>query len=112
MEGKVSFGDFAKLELRVGEIKKVEAHPNADKLFVLAVDLGEESERTIVAGLKGFYSEDELVGRKAIFAANLEPAVLRGVESNGMILAAVSEDKKEVKILSVDDGAEVGMRVS
>jgi len=112
MSDKIPFGEFGKVKMVVGEIKRVEDHPNADKLLVLSVDLGEESERTIVAGLRGFYSADDLVGKKAVFVANLEPASLRGVESNGMILAAVSEDKSEVKILSVDGDMKPGTRVS
>lgn len=96
---KISLDDFKKIDLRVGEILEVEEHPNADKLFVLKVDLGEDSTRTICAGLKGFYSTEELIGKKAIFVANLEPRNLRGIESNGMILAASNSDKTEVKIL-------------
>src|SRR3989344_9306460 len=98
---KIKYDDFAKLDLRVGKIIEIEEHPNADKLFVMKVDLGEgkSKERTIVAGLRGHYKKEELEGKKAIFVANLEPVKLRGVESNGMILAAVSEDRKEVVFL-------------
>jgi methionyl-tRNA synthetase len=74
------------LDLRVAEIKKAEAHPEADKLLVLGIDIGEE--RTIVAGLKGHYSPEELVGKRIVVVKNLKPAVLRGVESRGMLLAA------------------------
>jgi methionyl-tRNA synthetase len=109
---KVSIDSFAKLDLRVGKILEVEPHPNADKLFVMKVDLGEKEPRTIVAGLRAHYEADKLKGKLAIFAANLEPAVLRGVESNGMILAAVSEDHKKVVILTPEKGAEVGFKVS
>lgn len=112
MDDKINYNDFAKLDLRVGLIKEVEEHPNADKLLVLKVDLGEDSERTICAGLKGFYSIEELKGKKAVFVVNLEPRELRGIESNGMILAASSEDKSEVKILLVDGDLEVGSKVS
>ncbi|MBI2137288.1 methionine--tRNA ligase [Candidatus Woesearchaeota archaeon] len=73
--------------LKVGVIESVEAHPSADKLYVLRVNLGSES-RTLVAGLKAFYSVEELLNRKIIVVANLKPAVLRGVESQGMLLAA------------------------
>ena len=98
---KVKYEDFTKLDLRVGKIIEANEHPNADKLFVMKVDLreGKEKERTIVAGLRGYYKKEELKGKKAIFVANLEPAKLRGIESNGMILAAVSEDRKEVVFL-------------
>ena len=107
---EVSFGDFGKLELRVGRIVEAKEHENADKLFVLKVDLG-EGERTIVAGLRGYYTADELRGKKAVFVVNLEPVVLRGVKSNGMALAAVSEDKKKVVLLEAEN-AEVGWKVT
>jgi len=112
MSEKISIKDFNKMDLRVGEIKSVEEHPNADKLWVMKVDLGEGEDRTIVAGLKDYYSVDELKGKKAVFVVNLEPAVLRGVESDGMILAASNEDKSEVRILTVDGDLEVGSKVS
>jgi methionyl-tRNA synthetase len=111
---KIKYDDFAKLDLRVGEIKEVKDHPNADKLYVMKVDLGEGKgkERTIVAGLRNYYEKDELEGKKAVFVANLEPAKLRGVDSNGMILAAVSEDHSEVKILLVDGDMKPGTKIS
>ncbi len=111
--GKVNISDFAKLDLRVGEILEVEEHLKADKLLVLKVGFGSElGERQIVAGLRGFYSLEELKGKKAIFIVNLEPVVLRGVESNGMILAASNSDKSEVRVLMVDGDLEVGSKVS
>ncbi len=109
---KVKYDDFAKLDLRVGEIKSVEEHPNADKLFVMKVDFGELGERTIVAGLRGFYSVDELERKKAVFVVNLEPVVLRGVESNGMILVAVSEGKNVVSFVGPEKDIAVGTRIS
>ena len=69
MTEKIPYSSFQKLDLRVGEILEVNEHPNADKLFVLRVDLGEDSSRTIVAGLKAYYSADELIGTKAGNAA-------------------------------------------
>jgi methionyl-tRNA synthetase len=108
----VPFSAFAKLDLRVGEILEVNDHPNASKLLVLKVNLGEEEPRTIVAGLRGYYSKEDLEGKKAIFVANLEPVVLRGVESNGMILAAVSGDRKKVFFLSPEKDIEAGTKVS
>ena len=83
----ISFEDWEKLELQVAEITNVEEHPNADKLIVITVDLGTET-RTLVAGLKGHYDPDDLLGKKVIVFTNLEPTELRGVKSEGMILAA------------------------
>ena len=85
---EITVEEFRKLDLRVGTIKEVAEHPNADKLFVLKVDIGEDV-RQLVAGLKGHYEEDDLIGKKVIVLANLKPAELRGVKSNGMLLAAV-----------------------
>jgi methionyl-tRNA synthetase len=100
-EGKIPFSEFAKLDLRVGKILDVSEHPNADKLFVMKVDLGEGDgkERTIVAGLRKYYTKEQLIGKKAIFVANLEAAKLRGVESNGMILAAATEVEELVVVI-------------
>ena len=87
----ISFQDFKKLDIRVSEIKAVENHPNADKLLVMQVKVGDE-ERQLVAGLKGHYEPDELQGKKIVIVANLEPAVLRGEKSEGMLLAATDGD--------------------
>ncbi len=100
-----TFDDFSKLELRVGRILEANDHPNADRLYVLKVDLGEKQIQ-LVAGIKNSYTREELIGKSAIIVANLEPKVLRGVESNGMLLAAHSEDK--IIILTTDKEASPG----
>ncbi len=87
----IDFEQFNKVDLRVGTIKEVEDHPNADKLVVLTVDLGDVGERKVVAGIKEKYGKDKLVGRQIIVVVNLKPAKIRGVESQGMLLAAVDE---------------------
>jgi len=107
MTDKISFGDFEKVDLRVGRILEVEEHPNADKLFVLKVEFGSGiGERTICAGLRGHYSAEELKGKQGIFVVNLEPRNLRGVESDGMILAVSSNG--EVKIIKPKIDMKVG----
>ncbi|MEN7982230.1 MAG: methionine--tRNA ligase subunit beta [Nanoarchaeota archaeon] len=94
MEGIIQFEDFAKVDLRVGEIKEVEEIEGADKLWKLSVDLGKEiGERTICAGIKEYYSKEELMNKKIIVVVNLAPRKMRGIESQGMLLAA-SEDEK------------------
>ncbi len=104
----VTLEEFKKIQLRVAEIESVVPHPNADRLYVLGVKIG-EVRKTIVAGIRNHYKEDELKGKKVVIVDNLEPAVIRGVESNGMLLAA-----SDGEILSVvtperllKDGAEV-----
>jgi len=110
MSETISIRDFAKLDLRVGEVKSVELHPNADKLLVLKVDLGEAEPRQMIAGLKGYYEPEELVGLKIVAIVNLEPAVLRGVESQGMLLAAVTDD--QVVCLTPEKDIPTGARIS
>ncbi|MSS74923.1 methionine--tRNA ligase [Candidatus Pacearchaeota archaeon] len=109
--GKISYDDFSKVELKVGLIKDVKPHPNADKLYVLTVDLGEDTPRTIVAGLRNHYQPEHLKGKKALFVANLAPVTLRGIESNGMILAAVNDDDSHVVILQPEQDIPPGSKI-
>ena len=89
--------DFKKLEFKVAQIKEVSDHPNADRLYVLKVVLGvnpegQPVERQLVAGIRSSYPDKEkLIGRRVVIVANLDPAVIRGVESQGMVLAASDE---------------------
>ena len=106
----VDFETFMKVELRVGKISSVEEHPNADKLMVVKVDDGSENGRTICAGLKEYYAPDEMNGMHVIFVANLEPRKLRGIHSEGMLLAA-DDESGNVKLLTVDHSMEPGSRV-
>jgi len=87
----VSFKEFQQLELRVAEIVEVKPHPNADRLYVLKVKVG-ELEKQIVAGIKLHYSPEQLVGKKVVVVNNLEPAVIRDIESSGMLLAASNNE--------------------
>ncbi|HBG62011.1 MAG: methionine--tRNA ligase subunit beta [Omnitrophica WOR_2 bacterium GWF2_38_59] len=84
--------DFMRIQMVTAEIKEVADHPNADRLYVLKVDLGEEQPRQIVAGIRKSYQKEELVGKRIIVIKNLEPAVIRGEESQGMLLAAAGEN--------------------
>ena len=88
----ITIDRFREMELKVGTVTAAEPHPNADRLVVLRVDLGSE-QRQIVAGIRAHYAPESLVGRQIIVVANLEPAMLRGVESQGMLLAASSGDR-------------------
>ncbi len=83
----ISIDDFSKLEIKIGTILSAEKIENADKLLKLEVDFGEE-KRTIVSGIAQFYKPEDLVGKQCPFIINLEPRMLRGIESQGMILAA------------------------
>lgn len=105
----INIEEFRKLELKVGTVLSAETHPNADRLLVLRVDLGSE-ERQIVAGIRRSYTAEELVGRQVVIVANLEPATLRGIESQGMLLAA--SDGERVVILTPQKEVSAGSKVS
>ncbi len=110
---EVSFDEWSKLDLRVAEIKQAEDIEGADKLYKLIVDVGELGERVLCAGIKQYYKKEDLIGKKIIIIANLKPRVIRGIESKGMLLAAVSEDHSKVILLAPDsEDAEPGMRIS
>jgi methionyl-tRNA synthetase len=87
----VTYEDFQKLDLRVATIKEVNDHPNADRLYVISIDLGDRTKQ-IVAGIKPSYLKEDLIGKQIVVVDNLEPAVLRGVESQAMLLAAQDEN--------------------
>ncbi len=111
VEGIVTFNDWSKLDLRVAEILEIEDVAGADKLYKLKIDLGTET-RTLVAGLKKYYTKEELEGKRCIVFCNLEPKKLKGIDSIGMILAAVNDDQSEVKLLQPDGDIEIGSKVS
>jgi len=109
-EDKIPFAEFQKIDLRVGKITKVQPHPEADKLYILLVDLGEgEHDIQLVAGLRGHYKEEELINKEIVVVRNLQPAVLRGVESQGMLLAA--EFKGKVVLISPEKLIETGAKI-
>ena len=107
LEGKIDIEDFAKVSLVVGKVVACEPVPKSDKLLKLSVDIGSET-RTVASGIAKFYKPDDLVGKKIILVENLKPAMLRGVKSEGMILASGEDD---VKVVFIDDSVPVGSKV-
>jgi methionine--tRNA ligase beta chain len=105
----ITIDEFRNIELKVATVKAAEPHPNADKLLVLHIDLGSE-ERQILAGIRKDYTAEELVGRQIVVVANLETAKLRGMESQGMLLAA--SDEGRVVILMPEKHVQPGSKVS
>jgi methionyl-tRNA synthetase len=103
----ITYDDFAKLEFKVGKILEATDHPNADKLLVLKVDVGDKSLQ-MIAGVKGFYAPQDLIGKYVAVLANLEPRPLRGVESQGMVLAASTADKTQLCFVVPDKEIAVG----
>jgi methionyl-tRNA synthetase len=105
----ITIDDFAKVELRVAEVVEAEAVPKADRLLKLQVQIGND-RRQIVAGIAQYYSPEQLVGKKVIAVVNLKPVKLRGVESNGMLLAAKKKDK--LTLLTIDSDLPSGAGIS
>jgi methionyl-tRNA synthetase len=101
----INIEDFRKLELKIAQIKEVSEHPNADRLYIITLDVGENTKQ-VVAGIRGSYAKEDLIGKQVVVVDNLEPAVLRGVESQGMLLAA--QDEEGICIISPERKAKLG----
>jgi len=96
----ITYDDFIKLDLRVATVVEADDHPNADKLIVLKIDIGGE-QRQIIAGIKGYYQPADLVGKQLVVVTNLAPRKMRGLESQGMLLAATVPGEEEHSYLDV-----------
>jgi methionyl-tRNA synthetase len=109
--GLIGFEDFAKVQLRIAKVLEAGFHPNADKLLLLKVDLGDE-QRQICAGIRGYYEPEALVGKNIVVVANLAPRTMRGEVSQGMLLAGSTPDRSDVVLLTTDRDLPPGSSVS
>ncbi len=107
---EIAFKEWQKLDLRIAKILDVKDHPNAEKLYLLEIDLGGE-KKTLVAGLKEHYKPEELKGKLCVVFTNLEPATIRGIKSEGMIMAAVNKDKSKVILLAPEKDIDLGSKI-
>jgi methionyl-tRNA synthetase len=107
---EIQIDDFFKVDMRVGLVTAARKHPDADKLLHLTIDIGEAEPRSICAGIAGVYDPEKLVGRKVAIVANLKPRKMRGIESQGMIIAA-SGDDRHPNLVSFLENAPVGARL-
>ncbi|MDY7108561.1 MAG: methionine--tRNA ligase subunit beta [Planctomycetota bacterium] len=114
----IPFDDFLKLDLRAATVTACEPHPNADRLLVISLDDGSTDGRQVCAGIKPWYTPEELVGRQVVIVANLEARKIRGVTSHGMLLAASDEkegggkDDRDVVILTLEKPVKPGSGIS
>ena len=106
----IEFKDWEKIDLKVGKIEKVEDIEGADKLYKLTVNIGKEN-KIVCAGLKKHYSKEQLKNKKIILFVNLTPRKMKGVESQGMILAAISEDESQVILISPEKDIKEGSKI-
>ncbi len=111
IDGIVEFKDWEKIDLRVGEIIEVDEIEKADKLYKLKINIGSEN-KIVCAGIKQYYSKEELLNKKIILFVNLKPRILRGIESQGMILAASNENSSKIVLISPEKDIEAGSRIS
>jgi methionyl-tRNA synthetase len=107
----VSYDEFSKIELKVGIVKIAELVPNSEKLLRLELDVGEEKPRQLVAGIAQHYKPEELIGKSIIVVANLDIRTIRGLESQGMLLAADLESEGRVALLTTDSNVPAGTRI-
>jgi len=111
---EITYEDFIKLDLRVATVTEVRDHPNADKLICMTVDVGGGEQRQIIAGLKGHYAPEALLGKQIVVVVNLAPRKMRGLESCGMLLAAVvgGDPEQDVVVLTLDKEVPPGTPVA
>lgn len=106
---EIEIGDFAKVELLTGRVVAAEAHPDADRLLVLSVQAGQET-RSICAGIRQWWQPEQLIGKDIVIVANLKPRKMRGVMSQGMLLAV--QDGDDVIPLTTMKPVQPGLRIS
>lgn len=106
----ITLEEFQKIELRVATVIRAERVPGAEKLLKLQIDVGSE-QRQLVAGIAKHYTPEELLGKQIVVVANLQPAVIRGVESQGMLLAASTDDQAQLALVTLQRPVPNGCRV-
>ncbi|MGC8572019.1 MAG: methionine--tRNA ligase subunit beta [Candidatus Micrarchaeia archaeon] len=107
---RISYDEFSKIDLRVAKIINVEEVEGLKKLYKLTLDVGEAENRTILAGIKKYYTKEELINRNIVIVANLEPKEIAGLKSNGMLLAA--SDEERVVLLTTTSDVKPGSKIS
>ena len=106
----ITYEDFQKIEIKIGQVVSAEKVPETDKLLKLEVDFGEEKNRTIVSGIAHAITPEDIIGKQVPFVTNLEPRTIRGVESNGMIMVAIDEAENPV-LLNPSQAIKPGSKV-
>ena len=106
----IAYGDFAKLDIRVGKITDVKRHENADKLYIVQIDVGEQSLQTVTS-LVPYYTEEELMGKQVVVLCNLAKAKMRGETSECMLLCAETEDESESVLLTPERLMPAGVKI-
>lgn len=101
MKEKIDYEDFSKVEFKIGIIKECVKHPNADRLLVFQIDVGEEVPRQIISSIAEFYNPEDVIGKRVVVVTNLKKAKFRGMESDGMLVCASLPNDEDVELLTI-----------
>lgn len=101
MKEKIDYEDFSKVEFKIGVIKEFVKHPNADRLLVFQIDVGEEVPRQIISSIAEFYNPEDVIGKRVVVVTNLKKAKFRGMESDGMLVCASLPNDEDVELLTI-----------
>ena len=111
MKPKIDYDDFAKIEFKIGVIKECVKHPNADRLLVFQIDVGEEKPRQIISSIAEFYKPEDVINKRVVVVTNLKKAKFRGMESNGMLMCASLDNDEDVELLTITKNFAGGTKV-
>lgn len=111
MKPKIDYEDFAKIEFKIGVIKECVKHPNADRLLVFQIDVGENEPRQIISSIAEFYNPEDVIGKRVVVVTNLKKAKFRGMTSNGMLMCASLENDEDVELLTITKDFAGGTKV-
>ena len=111
MKTKIDYDDFSKIEFKIGVIKECIKHPNADRLLVFQIDVGEEKPRQIISSIAEFYKPEDVINKRVVVVTNLKKAKFRGMESNGMLMCASLDNDEDVELLTITKNFAGGTKV-
>ncbi len=111
MKQKIDYDDFAKIEFKIGVIKECVKHPNADRLLVFQIDVGEEKPRQIISSIAEFYKPEDVINKRVVVVTNLKKAKFRGMTSDGMLMCASLKDDEDVELLTITKDFAGGTKV-
>ena len=111
MKPKIDYDDFSKIEFKIGVIKECIKHPNADRLLVFQIDVGEEKPRQIISSIAEFYKPEDVINKRVVVVTNLKKAKFRGMESDGMLMCASLKNDEDVELLTITKDFAGGTKV-
>lgn len=111
MKEQISYDDFSKVEFKIGVVLECEKHPNADRLLVFQIDVGEDKPRQIISSIAEFYQPEDVIGKRVVVVTNLKKAKFRGMDSDGMLVCASLPNDEDVELLTITKDFPGGTKV-